>query len=109
MDQLRTMSDFFSAIAGDPRISITHIGLYAALLECWKKHDFKTPFQVFSYEVMDIAKISSSTTYHHNIRVLSSFGYINYVPSFKRNQASKVYMIISERIQNTKETNLLRL
>lgn len=91
MDQLNPLSDFFNAIAGDPRISITHIGIYAALLQCWKQHNFENPMNVFSYEIMRIAKISASTTYHKIIKDLSSYGYIKYEPSYKRNLGSKVY------------------
>ena len=91
MDQLKPLSDFFNAIAGDPRISITHIGIYAALLQYWSEHHFENPVHVFSYEIMRIAKISASTTYHKSIRDLNSYGYIKYEPSFKRNRGSKVY------------------
>lgn len=91
MDQLKSLSDFFNAIAGDPRISITHIGIYAALLQYWKQHNFENPVYVFSYEIMPIAKISASTTYHKIIKDLSNYGYIKYEPSYKRNQGSKVY------------------
>ncbi|MBF9252124.1 hypothetical protein I2I11_02350 [Pontibacter sp. 172403-2] len=90
---LKPLSDFFSAIANDPRISITHIGIYAALLQYWKEHEFQNPMQVFSYEIMRIAKISASSTYHKSIKDLSDFGYIKYEPSFKRNQGSKVYIL----------------
>lgn len=41
MEPLKPLSDFFNAIAGDPRISITHIGIYAALLQYWKEHHFE--------------------------------------------------------------------
>ncbi len=91
MEFLKPLSDFFSAIENDPRISITHIGIYAALLQYWKAHDYENPVQVFSYEIMGIAKISASTTYHKSIKDLNDFGYIRYEPSFRRNQGSKVY------------------
>ncbi len=96
MDQFKPLSDFFNAIAGDPRISITHIGIYAALLQYWSEHHFENPVQVFSYEIMRIAKISASTTYHKSIRDLNSYGYIRYEPSFKRNRGSKVYFNMDE-------------
>lgn len=96
MEQLKPLSDFFNAIAGDPRISITHIGVYAALLQYWKEQEFKNPIQVFSYEIMQIAKISASATYHKCVKDLNEYGYISYVPSFKRNQGSKVYFPVSE-------------
>ncbi len=96
MHQLKPLSDFFSAIDKDPRISITHIGLYAALLQCWSEHHYENPVHVFSYEIMKIAKISASTTYHKSIRDLSNYGYIKYEPSYKRNKGSKIFVIIEE-------------
>jgi hypothetical protein len=91
MDTLQPLSDFFAAIEKDPRISITHIGIYAALLQYWKEQNYKNPIQVFSYQIMRIAKVSASSTYHKTIRDLSNFGYILYEPSFRRNQGSKVH------------------
>lgn len=96
MDQFKPLSEFFDAIAGDPRISITHIGIYAALLQYWSEHHFENPVHVFSYEIMGIAKISASATYHKSIRDLSDYGYIKYEPSFKRNKGSRVFMITGE-------------
>lgn len=91
MEQLNPLSDFFSAIQQDGRISITHIGIYAALLQYRIGNGFINPIQVFSYEIMQLAKISSPITYHKCVRELSEYGYINYMPSFKRNQGSKIY------------------
>ncbi len=91
MEALKPLSDFFSAIENDCRISITHIGIYAALLQYWSDHHFENPVHVFSYDIMRIAKISASTTFHKAIRELSEYGYIKYEPSFKRNRGSKVY------------------
>lgn len=96
MEQLKPLSDFFVAIKSDPRISITHIGIYAALLQYWKEHNFHTPMKVYSYEIMRIAKISASTTYHKSVRELSEYGYIKYEPTRKRTQGSKVYILSTE-------------
>lgn len=96
MNQLKALSDFFTAIDTDPRISITHIGLYAALLHYWREHDFKNPIYVFSYEIMKMAKISTKTTYHKMIKDLSDYGYIRYEPSYKRNKGSKIFVLIKE-------------
>ncbi|MFC4233300.1 hypothetical protein ACFOW1_15470 [Parasediminibacterium paludis] len=96
MEQLQPLSDFFNAIASDPRISITHIGIYAALLQYWKEHQYQNPVNAFSHEIMLIAKISAATTYHKCVKDLSDYGYIKYVPSFKKNQGSKVYLLVAE-------------
>ena len=86
-------SEFFAAIAGDPRINTTHVSLYMALLHYWREHAFVSPLQVFSHDIMPIAKILCSTTYHKCIKDLSDFGYIKYEPSYKRNQGSKIYLM----------------
>lgn len=85
------LAEFFSAIQEDYRISITHIGIYAALVEYWRMQDFVNPMRAFSRDIMPIAKVSAPTTYHKCVRELSEYGYIRYVPSFNRNRGSKVY------------------
>lgn len=92
MSSLKPLADFFQAIAHDPRISITHIGIYAALLQYWQEHDFQNPIYAFSYEIMQPAKISGSATYYKVLRDLSDFGYITYIPSFKRNRGSQIFI-----------------
>jgi hypothetical protein len=94
MEQLKLLSEFFSAIENDPRISISHIAIYAALLQYWKNQNYKSPVQAYSHEIMQLAKISARTTYHKVIKDLSEYGYIKYEPSFKRNQGSKVHIFL---------------
>jgi hypothetical protein len=93
MESLKPLSDFFSAIKNDPRISITHIGVYSALLQYWTEHQYKNPVQAFSYEIMRIAKLSSAITYHKCVKELSEYGYIKYEPSFNRKRGSRIYLI----------------
>lgn len=93
MEKLNYLSDFFGAIRSDARISITHIGIYAALLQYRILHDFTNPIQVFSHEIMDIAKLSSAITYHKCVKELNEYGYIRYEPSFNRNKGSRIYFI----------------
>jgi hypothetical protein len=99
MEFLKPLSDFFSAIEDDPRISITHIGIYAALLQYWSDHQNENPVQVFSYQIMRIAKISSAITYHKCVKELSEYGYIKYEPSFNRKKGSKIYFAETEDLQ----------
>jgi len=97
MEFLEPLSHFFSAIENDPRISVTHIGIYAALLQYWSEHGCVDPVRVFSSEIMRIAKISASTTYHKAIRELSEYGYLIYNPSFNRMRASRIYICTKEQ------------
>lgn len=96
-DTLKPLSDFFSAIENDQRISITHIGIYAALLKYWMDQDFASPLVVFKSEIMQIAKVSSPKTYYKCIKELSEYGYINYKPSFKRTRGSKVSLTLVQK------------
>lgn len=91
-ETLKPLSDFFDAIKKDGRISITHIGIYAALLQYWKEEKFCNPMTAFSQDIMVIAKVSSAATYYKCIRELNEFGYIRYEPSFSRNSGSKIYI-----------------
>ncbi|RZJ91485.1 MAG: hypothetical protein EOO20_04830 [Chryseobacterium sp.] len=91
MENLKPLSDFFSAIEKDFRISTTHIAIYAALLKYRTDRGFINPIRVFRYEVTVIAKVSSAYTYHKCIRELNDYGYLKYEPSMKKNQGSKIY------------------
>jgi hypothetical protein len=71
-----------------------HVSFYMALLQYWKEQGFVCPMYVFSHDIMQTAKILFSATYHKSIRDLNEFGYIRYEPSYKRNQGSKIYMVI---------------
>jgi hypothetical protein len=93
MDNLKPLSDFFLAIEKDFRISTTHIAIYAALLQYRIGKGFINPILVFRHEVTPLAKISSAYTYHKCIKELSSYGYIKYVPSFKKTQGSMIYFV----------------
>jgi hypothetical protein len=93
MELYTPLAGFFAAIKKDCRISVTHIGIYAAVLQYWQQQGCPVPLQVYSYELMEVAKISSKTTYHQYIRDLHDYGYIKYEPSFKRNARSKVYVL----------------
>lgn len=93
MSALKPLSDFFDAIEKDARINSTHIGIYAALLQCWNRQGFPDRLEVFSYELIGLAKLSSRDTYFKYIRELSEYGYIRYERSFNRNVRSRIYFL----------------
>ncbi|RKR82065.1 hypothetical protein BDD43_2232 [Mucilaginibacter gracilis] len=92
MERCQPLSVFFEAIGRDARICITHIGIYAALVQYWQASGFQNPLRAYAHELMPLAKISASTTYHRCIRDLHDFGYILYEPSYKRNVRSAIYL-----------------
>ena len=94
MKAISPLAIFFEGIRKDHRISITHIGLFAVLLEYWQQHEFCNPIEAYSYEIMPLAKISASTTYHKCLRDLHNYGYLRYEPSFKRNRRSRIFLYL---------------
>jgi hypothetical protein len=93
LENFRPLSGFFKAVGKDGRITISHIGLYAVLLQCWQENQFQNPVMAFSHEVMNLAKISARATYFKCLNDLNDFGYIRYERSYKRNVRSKVYLL----------------
>ena len=93
MDRFCYLSNFFEAIESDARISITHIGVFAALLQYYAQNGFTNPIHAFSYDIMRVAKLSSAITYHKCIKDLSAYGYIIYEPSFNRKKGSRIYLL----------------
>jgi hypothetical protein len=91
MKTLQPLSDFFKAIEKDYRISVTHIGIYAALLQFRTDKGFVNPIEAYRHEIMKIAKITGPVTYHKCMRELNEYGYINYLPKRNRNQRSTIY------------------
>ena len=91
MDSLKPLSDFFTAVKQDYRISVTHIGIYAALLQFRADKGFINPIEAYRYEIMEIAKISAPYTYHRCMHDLNDFGYLTYLPTRKKNQRSKIF------------------
>jgi hypothetical protein len=91
MAALNALSDFFDAIEKDARINSTHIGIYAALLQYWNRQGCPNRLEVFSHELIALAKLSSRDTYFKYIRELSEYGYIRYERSFNRNVRSRIY------------------
>lgn len=91
METMKPLTDFFDAIQKDYRISSTHIGIYAALLYYRADKGFANPIAAFRHQIMELAKISAPQTYRKCMNDLNDFGYLKYVPSFKKNQPSKIY------------------
>ncbi len=92
MSALKPLSDFFDAIEKDARVNSTHIGIYAALLQYWNRQGCPDRLEVFSHELIVLAKLSSRDTYFKYIRELSEYGYIRYERSFNRNKPSAIYL-----------------
>ena len=85
------LSAFLGRSQDDHRISTTHIGIFAALVQYSADRGFSNPIRAFSYEIMKIARISALRTYSRCMHDLSDYGYLNYKPSKKKNKASTIH------------------
>ena len=94
MKPVMPLFKFFKAIHGDYRISSTHIGIYAALLYLSEDRGFCNPVEAYSSQIMETAKISAHKTYRKCLKEMTEYGYLKYVPSFKKNRASKIFFTI---------------
>ena len=95
IDLLLYCKRVFEAISSDERLTMAHLCIYNAILQCWNENDFSNPVKITRREIMRLSKVKSKTTYHKCIRDLQAFGYINYEPSFKP-QGSSVYILTYE-------------
>lgn len=93
MEQTNILTQFFKAIADDPRIGVSHISLFCALLQACPTADCNTVILVKSTELMKTAKILGRATYHRCIRELHEFGYILYKPTYNHRKKNKVYLL----------------
>lgn len=92
MDAVELLKAFFDKASKDARISIGHIGLFVTLLQCQMKQDVEGPLVAYAAEIMEVAKISSTATYHRLIRELNDYGYLRYEPSFFKGVGSKFFL-----------------
>jgi hypothetical protein len=92
MSLMPELAGFFAGIREDPRINPVHISLYMAIMQHWNKNNCKSPICVFSWELMQLAKISGVATYHRSIKELHEYGYIKYEPSYNHFMGSLIYI-----------------
>ncbi|WP_439559036.1 hypothetical protein [Dyadobacter sp.] len=91
MDIAKHLEVFFKNISADARITVTHISVFTAILQATQKLGTNC-LTMFSFELMQVAKISSGKTYYKAMRELNDFGYIMYEPSFNKNRPSRIVL-----------------
>ena len=92
MEVFKPLTDFYETIDDDPRISVTHVSLYLALLQKWNLNNCKNPVVIIRAEIMKSAKISARHTYNKCINELTNYGYIRYFPSADPLLGSTIYI-----------------
>lgn len=94
MEQLKELTNFYSAIKNDNRIGTTHISLYMALFQFYNLNRLENPIQITRTGVMEVAKISGLATYHKCMKDLVEYGYIQYQPSYNPSISSQVVLLM---------------
>ena len=94
MEQLKELTNFYSAIKNDNRIGTTHISLYMALFQFYNLNRLENPIQITRTGVMEVAKISGLATYHKCMKDLVEYGYIQYQPSYNPSITSQVVLLM---------------
>lgn len=90
MNTAELLCSFMNRVINDPRIGPVHIALFCAIANIWSARDIaETHIRVFGAELMRRSKICGVATYHKVVRELHEYGYIEYLPSYNRNKASR--------------------
>ncbi|TDE18079.1 hypothetical protein [Dyadobacter psychrotolerans] len=90
METATILRGFFSAIEKDPRISVSHIGLYVTLVSLCQSQGETGCLEIFGKDVMLASKISSTATYIKLLHELIDFRYLHYEPSYYKRKASRI-------------------
>jgi hypothetical protein len=93
MKTAQMLTGFFQKSETDPNISKTHISLYVSLVCLWQKQESTGPMYLYSYDVMALAKISSSATYVRVMDDLHQSGYLKYIPSYYWKKPSRIELL----------------
>jgi hypothetical protein len=93
MEEVKEITNFFSAIQEDHRIGISHISVYMALFQFYNLNQFRNPVNITRAAVMQVAKISGLATYHKCMRDLAEFGYIEYRPSYNPSISTQIHIL----------------
>lgn len=92
MEIYQPLVKFYDAIEIDPRIGVTHISLYMALLQQWNLNGGKNPVEISRSTLMKASKINSRFTFYKCMKDLNDFMYINYRPSSSKFILSMYYL-----------------
>jgi hypothetical protein len=90
IDIQRTIQTFLAAAHKDGRILPLHISLFMAI--CWSGTPDKdtATLTIYRKDVMPLARIGSSATYHKFVKELVAYKYLEYQPSHDYYTGSKV-------------------
>lgn len=83
---------FCLLMVDDLRIMPSHISMYVALWQAWKRNGCRDPVCIDKEALKRVAKISAKQTYNGVLRSLHAYGYIKYEPSADPRVKSRVWL-----------------
>lgn len=87
------LSSYFERAALDERLFPTHISLLMALFYFSNSECPGEPFKTSRAKLMRFSRIRSVATYHKNIKELTTYGYITYIPSWHPHHGSSMKLL----------------
>ena len=96
MNYIKHLNGVFQQFYLDSRLNSTHISLYMALFQFWNINRFPEVFHINREEVMCLAKIGGTATYHRCLKNLNDWKYLCYLPSYNPYKGSKIKMFTFE-------------
>ena len=88
------ISEIFSKMTEDPRVTVWHMGLFISILILWEQAGFSKQVRISRKKLMTKAHLGSITTYHKCIVQLCDFGYILYQPTYDCYKGSIIEIIL---------------
>lgn len=91
MKEVELLNSFFERIKTDPRIALSHISIYCALL---KMSFTQGGNEVYcrNRELMEASKISGRTVFHRRMRELDEYGYVKYIVCFNHRKKNRIVL-----------------
>lgn len=92
MNYILHLNNWLVALQAKEEAKPTHISLYLALFNHWNKQRFADRIFVTRFDLMEMSKIGSNTTYSNCMSALHEWGWIYYSPSNSTYAKSEVRM-----------------
>lgn len=76
------LEQFFNKVDSDSRLTVSHMGLLAALIRLAYMQKENKVIRVSRSKLMKLSHMRSPPTFHRYFKELQDYGYITYIPSY---------------------------
>ncbi|MDR0228920.1 MAG: hypothetical protein LBI72_07640 [Flavobacteriaceae bacterium] len=99
INYIKHMNTWYQLTNVNPEVKPTHISIYLALFQLWNTNRFSEVFIISRAEIMNMAKVGSTTTFSNVMKDMVRWGWIVYEPSQSKYGQSKVRIVYGEEVQ----------